>query len=504
MLSKKSFGIAGAAMLGAVALLGTNAANAVINLDDADADAATVTFAQETVDDTVEGTDGRMYYVVNGAASELDVAAEVQLAGAQDTTFIVTYMLTDMVFNVDLEDESIALSESNGTAKATGAGSRVLRSGGEMGDDTAEFEISAQETTFSRDDVLTLTVGSFGVRMGGGTVSVTIKDKVDGRQEESETGMVKLATGVKETSNAVNANTFVARNYTDFGLDSMQPPMPVYMDDVGSFMVESQHLDASDGTAATLNDVYGDAFDEDRPTALENATITFDDMWFGFAESAWLDDATCGNSSGPAVWGPEDAEDDDSENEIKPLALTDLGGDSNTTMTGMRYLCLMAPDDGTGSIPRTTPFTAMTMYKGVTDAKIPPMDGMITLGMIIRDGITVHLPYLTTSARYVQRLVLVNRNENDVAYTIEFANEGETTTDPMTYSGMAAGTGDDDDAPNAMISTMKISDIVEIMGTPPRTAGTVNLESVPDMVDVATTQINMETSATDTIVYEAK
>ena len=378
-------------------------------------------------------------------------------------------------------------------------------------DSTAEFHVSVQLDTISQSDVLTLDIASLGVMMGGGTVKVTVRNTVDNKEVMAKNmGMVKFATGVKETPDPMNANTYVARNYTDFGLDTtdVDAPVPIFMDDVGGFMVESQYLNALNGTAATLTDVFGaDAFSGTRETALENATITFDDMWFGFAESAWLDEAaTCvDQSGGTVVWGPEDATDDDSENEIKPLALTDLGAGATTpeTMTGMRYLCLMAPEDGTGSIPRTTPFTAMTMYKGATDAKIPPMDGMITLGMIIRDGITVHLPYLTTSARYVQRLVLVNRNENDVAYTIEFANEGETTTDPMTYSGMATGTGDEDDAPNAMISTMKISDIVEIMGTPPRTAGTVNLESVPDMVDVATTQINMETSATDTIVYEA-
>ena len=111
MLSKKSFGIAGAAMLGTVALLGTNAANAVIDLDDEDD--ATVTFAQETVTETV-GTGG-MYYMVSdtaGADGALNVQNQAGLGATQDTELVVTYMLEGMVFGIALTDESIGLLDA--------------------------------------------------------------------------------------------------------------------------------------------------------------------------------------------------------------------------------------------------------------------------------------------------------------------------------------------------------------------------------------------------------
>ena len=66
MSSRKPFGVVGAAMLGIVALLGTNAANAVLNLD---TDTGGVTYAKETL--TVTGSvtvAGETYYMVSGAS----------------------------------------------------------------------------------------------------------------------------------------------------------------------------------------------------------------------------------------------------------------------------------------------------------------------------------------------------------------------------------------------------------------------------------------------------
>ena len=62
MLSKTPFRIAGAAMLGTVVFLGTNAANAEIDrLDDR---TTAVTYAKETLTSTVDEEDNRSYYVV--------------------------------------------------------------------------------------------------------------------------------------------------------------------------------------------------------------------------------------------------------------------------------------------------------------------------------------------------------------------------------------------------------------------------------------------------------
>ena len=75
MLSRKPLGIVSVAILGIMALLGTNAANAVISLDGDDMGG--VTFAQETITSSLEGRDGATYYVVDGGVDELDVTAEL-------------------------------------------------------------------------------------------------------------------------------------------------------------------------------------------------------------------------------------------------------------------------------------------------------------------------------------------------------------------------------------------------------------------------------------------
>jgi hypothetical protein len=471
-----------------------------MNLDDGDG--ATVTYAQETVTEMVGATMYKVSGGNTGTDDALDVNNTIMLGATQDTEMVVTYMLTGMVFGDDLTGDSIELRSTDEptTDKLDGTGQRALITGGTMGDDTAEFHISVQQATIGQTDVLTLQVESLGVMASGGSVKVTVRNTVDNKEVMAENmGMVMFETGVKITNDAVNAKTYVARNYRDFGLipdpDNQDEMIGDLIDDVGNFMVGTQHLAANDGLSAEMADVFGAVLTDDM--------ITFDDDWFGFLDAAWLDSmADCSTATADGdvrtdVW----VEGDDAM--VMPVTLANLGT-GTATATGMRYLCLMAPGDE--AIPATMYYTADTMFMGVDGAKKPHMkvDDAVQLGRIERDGITVYLPYLTASTRYVQRLVLVNRNPNDVAYTIEFANEGETTTDPKTYSGMAAGTGTDDEAPNAMISTMKIADIVEIIGTPPRTAGTLMLESVPDMVDVATTQINMDTSATDTIVYEAK
>ena len=453
MLSKKSFEIAGAAMLGTVALLGTNAANAAINLDDEKMTA--VTFAQETVTGMV-GDDGN-YYEVNGGSDDdntgttLDVRGAIGIGATQDTEMVVTYTLQRMVFGTALTSDSIELhaadaNQPDGFATEDilmgDTGQRALISGGAVGDMEAVFHVSVQMAPIAMDDVLILHVRSLGVMPGGGTVEVTVRNTVDDMVAMGKgTGMVMFDTGVKETSNDMDAMTFVVDNYMNFGRDS--DDAEIYIDHVGNFMVGTQHFDATDGALATLLDVFGaDAFSTTRETALENASITFDDTWFGFADEAWLDDMACDETSDRSVvWGPATADADDKE--IMKIALTDLGiADSQAAgvmMTEMRYLCIEAPGGDTGedagSIPRTMPYTAETMYDGVADAKMPPMDGMITLGRINRDGIIVQLPYLTTSDRYVQRLVIVNRNEDDIAFTIEFATEAGKVGQPQSIHG---------------------------------------------------------------------
>ena len=63
-------------------------------------------------------------------------------------------------------------------------------------------------------------------------------------------------------------------------------------------------------------------------------------------------------------------------------------------------------------IPETGAYTAMGSYTGIDDAAIGPKPRAQTLGAIGRDGTTVRLPYLTTNAKFNQRLYIVNRGSS--------------------------------------------------------------------------------------------
>ena len=153
MLSNKSFGIAGAAMLGTVALMGTNAANAAINLDDTAENEmkAAVTFAMETVTEEVKSDLAGTYYKVAGRAeaatvrdvSVLDVVSKVGVGAAQGETLVVTYELSGMVFGEALVSTYLGL-RSTATAEDNqlGTGEVVLVTGGGSGESTATFHVS--------------------------------------------------------------------------------------------------------------------------------------------------------------------------------------------------------------------------------------------------------------------------------------------------------------------------------------------------------------------------
>ena len=514
MLSKKSFGIAGAAMLGTVALLGTNAANAAMNLDDDEM--ATVTYAQETVTEAVD--DDMMYYKVsdtdNGTDSNaLDVMSAIGVGAAQDETLIVTYTLTGMVFGADLMSDFLTLGDDKITA-----GERVLTTGGMAEDTEAVFHISNGDGTIEQTDVMMLDIDMLGVMASGGMISVSVRHELNttgmGTSPDNY-GAVNLASGIVETANGRNAKTYVVDNYMNLGPGGDGAPedsLGTLSDDVGSFSIGTQHLNAQDGMDAELADVFGDAALMADAAGRMAASINFDEDMFGFAAEAWLEtlatpatDTCAANfddaSSAYQVWDA-DADDD----KLMPVGLGDLGTGTDT-MTGTRHLCIGV--DGMMTVPGTDYFTATTMYEGVDDAKIPPMDGMIMLGKIERDGITVQLPYLTTADNYNQRLVIVNRNRNAVAYSIEFAPEEGKTATPMGMAddeveGTCVGQYDECEMPPHGVTTViSVFNIVEIGGRgSPRTAGTLMLESIPGMVDVATAQINLSTGGTDTVVYE--
>ena len=105
MLSNKTWGIAGAAMLGTAVLLGTNAANARIDLDADDESKPAATYAKELLSKAsgrVVEAGGKMYYVVTDA--DLNVSSALGFGTTGDKSVSVEYTFTGAVFASQVPD----------------------------------------------------------------------------------------------------------------------------------------------------------------------------------------------------------------------------------------------------------------------------------------------------------------------------------------------------------------------------------------------------------------
>lgn len=513
MLSKKSFGIAGAAMLGTVALLGTNAANAAVDLSGEEDD---ITFAMETVTETVD--EGEMYHQVTGTAgvtadedSEagtatvglLDIAGPAGVGAPQDTQLIVTYTLDGMVFGEALNAESIELYAVDADGDFPGidllagtSGERSLSSGGGAEDSEAVFSISANEDAITTSHQLVLRTGTLGVSSGGGTASMTVA-YAHGQIDPSSSGpsnAVQLESGAVAKGTKPIVVAVVERGYTDFGLTS--GGNPVLIRSLGRFSIDARHRHAGYGTNASIRAVFGaDSGSSTRETALAAARVEFSGGMTDFAEHVWLEDGnTCGTfEDGTDVDLIDRDEEGNNNGKLVAVTLGELDVDVGTTNGGDgRLLCIEASGRPT-RIPATGPFDGKVIYQG-EDA----LEVSATLGRIARDGTTIRLPYLTKDERYNQRIILVNESNRAAAYTMTFATEDGIVATP---GADASGT-----LPRNTTTVLHMlrDDVVSIEGDGARrVAAEIVIEADSSDVSVATNQTNRSTGSTDTVVYEA-
>ena len=165
-----------------------------------------------------------------------------------------------------------------------------------------------------------------------------------------------------------------------------------------------------------------------------------------------------------------------------------------------KYLCIMVAEttsDDAVRIPATSPYVATkTLVAGTAGtpmAAFPPGPVIHPLGYIMRNGTTVHLPYLTQFANYNQRIVVVNRG-GAASYTFSFmAEDGVTVTEGSDASGMLP-------ANSSTYFSMQFGNLVTIDGSPNRAAGTLIIESQPSFIDVLVSQTNAN-GGTDTVNY---
>ena len=448
-----------ASVLGA-SLFGANAAKAEIDLDATDKSSAAATYATETLATAVEGHGD--YYVVVDDSTDLDVTAEVGLAGPIGSFVTVRFDLSGMVFNAPPT-----------LSFASGHGAATRRTGGTAGEAFVSF-IAPRTSGNMADNDLTLAVTSLGVKPGvNGSVMMTVTDSLgdNAMHTEKYDGAVRTSRALQEMPMPMDLEATVEQRFMSFGDATMGP--------LGSFMVDTNDeiLNAVDGSDVEQMDIYDDGE--------SSVTISGD---FSFALAAWLDEEAACDDTGETLLQTADDE----------TVMDELTEQMPSAFATAMYLCISVhTGENAVAIPPTDPYIVTTKYAGGTPmAGWPANDGEHSLGSITRDGTTVHIPYLTTWADYNQRIVISNRGANEADYWITFRPEEGVTATPNDMYAMSTLDG------NSTI-VLRAMDVVTLEGRS-RTAATFVAEAKSTQIDVATVIVNMMTGSTDTVNYDSE
>ena len=523
MLSKTPFRIAGAAMLGTVALLGTNAANAQevtgINLDAMDKSNASTTYANETLAEKVDDAANSAYYVVHAASDNLDVVAMLGKAGAggrEDDVVYITYTLEGMIFTGDSIPDTAAVTAP---ATALAAASIDLVSGGEAGDTTAIF-LADGGSDMDDEQAVTLNLVDLGLMPNSsGSVSVAITNAtavqrltgvpgvVDpGVKNASYPGAVRTASAVKATLSANTLTAIVADQFRSFGMPNGVAPTAAARTEsglagrVGSITVEvgTDYLGADDGVAVTdLDELIGDGGEVANMVVDDGSSVTIHGD-FSFAKVVWFDDIIgddegvyCNDDTPAEARKMTTGADAGVDRAARDLVAQSIAWASGRTLCiGLYDPALPADEEKVVAVPEGD-YTASTAYVKVGEGMAPSNLSHEPIGSIQRDGTTVQLPVLTTDSRYRQKIVIVNQSGADAKYYLS-ADAGmvdamyrEATVEAMSTVNI----------PVHMAITIP-EDMVQ------RTAGRVVVEAQPSAISIATIQTRLEDGSTDTIVYD--
>ena len=506
MLSNKSFVIAGVAMLGTAALLGTNAANALIDLD-ATTKSTVATYAKETLVTAVTASDEAdttKYYKVDGGGSLLNVKGEVGVGGTVGSVLIVQYTFSGMVLTA-LSAPVLTINPSGDTCgdTVTGGQGATLREKGEAGDNRVSFILTRIASNQGLDALACLQLEEIAVSTEmAGSVRMDVSDNLPlpAKHDEDYPAAVRVESdSLREIAEANNTLAAVAVGFKSFNLGTEDTPILNQVATLGSFEVaiaDSAPLDAADATVAVVADLYTagtSTANSVTDTVGDDSSVTITGV-FSFATKVTLDDSDdCNDASSNADLRLDETVDAEGETTrdttaLKPQTVPYFNANPN--------LCITVADLGSVgavAIPETAPYEGTIAYEGgTTDAVFPVSDQFFELGNVGRDGTTVRLPYLTTNERFNQRIYIVNRG-GAAKYYMTFHGEGDDGG--MDADGVLA-------KESTTILSLRDNDVVTIGPGRTSTAGTIVVEQQAKFIDVATSQINRELGTSDTVVYD--
>ena len=486
-------------LFGLMALLMSSGAGAI----DLDAeDRVATTYAKETLTDPTTGTKDRAtYYKVNGDPADTRVLywqAKIGIAGATGQRMVVMYTLGNMVF---ADDSSAMLATAAADAECPTSGGIPPQVGGASGDNSVGFVLDASTAAdLTRDHKACLRVDALAISAtAAGSVTFMTRSEdtlLPAMHEKRYANVVRAVPALVETATPMSPTATVTTGFKSFG--------DKYRASVGTFEIMAMpYLVASTGLAAVLANLADTAGGD------EGSMVTFSGN-FGFAKKVTLEDGAlsecpAASSSTPDLLMRDDEGMVSDTMELAPVApgaLISVADDSNTenvdeSIVGAKHLCIYVPDmddEMMVTIPETGAYMVMTEYvDGTPRSKFPPPNGRHSLGMIMRDGTTVRIPYLTQFADYNQRIAITNRG-GAAAYEFSFKTEDGVTAMPgADATGML-------EADSVKYISLRYDDLVTIEGPFSRAVATLTVVADERQIDVVVSQTNAN-GGTDTIEY---
>ena len=534
--------------MGSALLLGPMLAQAErVNLSGGTAEGlGPLAYAQETLPPTANTTTGRWaleleenFHVAVKPRRAINPTEEIylriDLSGAhfgnapsliqgslRDATDPTAINVADLADTLDSDLSSGGAGQSFAVLKlgAAGAGATVAAA------NLIAVVIPSAAAAATGDLQLTSTSGSVTATIAAYTNPDDALDQVNSRSTFGGSGMiVRLVSGLSVTiSPAPNPVASVDHGFVTF-LNASPPPPVTGQVRLGWLGVEENIAataglrDADDGTALVANDVLaaGSQVEFTVTGDLDIGAFTIKEETFqmagdppmlvmmngspvptgtcdGVAEGS-VDQGTLKGADGMALIGEEGE---------MPSGVTSAS--SGNLDPDVYLLCLNVDVTGPGTNMNPIPegdYSAMASTKsGATSPA--QMVGEGDLASIERNGASVDIPYLTTSEKHNQRLIIVNRGRSPVAITtITFTTEDGTDVELMdtVQAAMDAGLLA---VPGMSSWVARMDETISITGDSRRVAASIAFAGTAGHLSVATTQVNVSDGSTDTVVYDVE
>ena len=538
MLSMKTLRVAIAAMGSALFLLGPGLAQAErINLSGGTAEGlGPLTYAQETLPPTANTTTGRWALELQ---NDFQIAVKPRRALNQSEEVYLRVDLAGAHFGANPTLAQGALREGNAisTTDLSGSLGSVVSSGGagtsfavlKLGTATAGADVDSTnliavvipstEGAETGDLQLTTTSGSVTATIAAYTNPDDALDKVGGRSTFGGSGtIVNLQSGLAVTIDAAdagdagpnNAVASVAHGFLWFVGPTGQAKLGWLgvQERIGGAGVR----DAGDGTTLSENDVLASGsvieFHVTGNMDIGAFRLINDPMYNPRTKSSTpcvanapgsVDVGTLRGSDGQLLVGKEG----ELPSGVEMASSGNLA--PNTAAIPARLLCVnvdvMGPGTNMSPIPQGG-YSVTARTKAGPTATTARVVGEGELASITHNGASVQIPYLTTSEKHNQRLIVVNRGSRAAAITsIRFTTEDGTEVELMDSVKAAMDAGQLA-VPAGESWVARMDETISITGGSRRVAATLAFAATKTQISVATTQVNLEDGSTDTVVYD--